>query len=194
MYNNSEYGSWQAMKNRCNNPSFKNYDRYGGRGITYDPVWNDFVAFFKDMGEKPSPKHELERIDNDKNYCKENCKWATKKEQTRNRGGARATRLYTYEGKTMCIKDWADYVGISASSMQKRLNNGWPLEKAFSPVRHDKPDLFEYDGKTMSLKQWSDHLGISKNTLYSRLSAKYPPEIVFSPQKFDKWALANRLK
>jgi hypothetical protein len=83
------------------------------------------------MGLKPDPKMELDRIDNDKNYCKENCRWATRKEQTRNRGGKRATRLYTYEGKTMCIKDWADYVGISPQSMQKRLNKGWPLERAF---------------------------------------------------------------
>jgi len=75
---------------------------------------------------------ELDRIDNEKNYSKENCKWSTRKEQTRNRGGKRATRLYTYEGKTMCIKDWADYVGISPQSMQKRLNKGWSLERAFT--------------------------------------------------------------
>ncbi len=127
-----EYGSWCAMKDRCNNPNHKNYSRYGARGITYDPAWNNFLAFLNDMGEKPDPKMELERIDNDKNYCKENCRWATHKEQTRNRGGKRATRLYTYEGKTMCIKDWADYVGIKPNSMRKRLDKGWPLDKAFA--------------------------------------------------------------
>lgn len=134
----SEYASWHAMKNRCNNKKCKVYDRYGGRGITYDPAWDNFINFLKDMGEKPNPSMELERINNDGNYCKENCRWATRKEQTRNRGGKRATRLYTFNGKTMCIADWAKEVGISPQSMQKRLNNGWPLEEAFSKERHDK--------------------------------------------------------
>jgi len=89
------------------------------------------------MGKKPDPKMELERINNNKNYYKENCRWATRKEQTRNRGGKRATRLYTFEGKTMCIADWAKETGISPQSMQKRLNNGWPLDKAFSKERYD---------------------------------------------------------
>ena len=132
-----EYGSWCAMKNRCNNPKHKAYARYGGRGITCDITWEDFNTFLKDMGKKPDPKMELERIDNNKNYCKENCRWATHKEQTRNRGGKRATRLYNFDGKTMCIADWAKEVGISPQSMQKRLNNNWPLEKAFSKERHD---------------------------------------------------------
>ena len=131
LYRSPEYRSWDAMKSRCGNPSHTAYPRYGGRGISYDPRWSDFKNFIDDMGLKPDPKMELDRIDNDKNYCKENCRWATRKEQTRNRGGKRATRLYTYEGKTMCIKDWADYVGISPQSMQKRLNKGWPLERAF---------------------------------------------------------------
>jgi len=127
-----------AMKGRCSNPGCSHYERYGGRGITYEKSWNDFNEFLKDMGPKPDRKMELDRINNDGNYCKENCRWATRKEQTRNRGGKRATRLYTFEGKTMCISDWAKEVGISPQSMQKRLNNGWPLEKAFSKERHDK--------------------------------------------------------
>ncbi len=128
-----EYGSWCAMKNRCNNKKHPSYKRYGGRGITYDSSWQKFENFFADMGEKPDPKMELERIDNNKNYCKDNCRWATHKEQTRNRGGKRATRLYTFNGETLCIADWAKKIGISPQSMQKRLNKGWPLEKAFAP-------------------------------------------------------------
>ena len=127
----TEYSSWNAMKNRCNNPNHKSYGRYGGRSITYDPAWNDFEQFLKDMGLKGDSKLELERIDNNKNYSKENCRWASHKEQTRNRGGKRATRLYTFNGKTMCIADWAKEVGISPQSMQKRLNKNWTLERAF---------------------------------------------------------------
>ena len=129
-----EYSSWTAMRNRCNNLKHESYARYGGRGITYDSTWNDFKIFLKDMGIKPNPKMELERIDNDGNYCKANCRWATHKEQTRNRGGKRATRLYTFNGKTMCIADWAREVGISPQSMQKRLNKGWDLDRALTPL------------------------------------------------------------
>jgi predicted nucleic acid-binding Zn ribbon protein len=128
----SEYMSWHAMKERCNNPNQQSYARYGGRGITYDPTWNNFEQFLKDMGPKNHSKLELERINNDENYCKKNCRWATHKEQTRNRGGKRATRLYTFNEKTMCIADWAKEVGITAQAMQKRLNKNWPLEKAFA--------------------------------------------------------------
>jgi hypothetical protein len=133
----TEYCSWNAMKSRCDNLNHESYARYGGRGITYDPKWKDFNKFLLDMGLKPDSKMEIERIDNNGNYCKENCRWATHKEQTRNRGGKRATRLYALEGKTMCIADWAKEVGISPQSMQKRLNNNWPLEKAFSKEKHN---------------------------------------------------------
>lgn len=189
MFKTSEYKSWQAMKNRCNNPNFKNYDRYGGRGITYDPAWSDFSVFLKDMGEKPTPKHQLERKDNDKNYNKENCIWATREEQVRNRGGARATRLYTYNGKTMCIKDWAAEVGISPASMQKRLNNGWPLEKAFSKEKHDGPKLYTFEDKTMSLTEWAEHLGVKRPTLVTRLQKGLPLEKVFSSEKQNRWTV-----
>lgn len=128
----STYSSWSAMRQRCSNPNNTHYHRYGGRGISYDPRWEQFDNFLEDMGEKSDPQLELERIDNDADYSKANCRWATRKEQTRNRGGKRATRLYTFDGKTMCIKDWADYVGITPQSMQKRLNKGWPLERAFA--------------------------------------------------------------
>lgn len=129
----SEYASWNAMKDRCNNQNSTAYARYGGRGITHDPAWADFKKFLEDMGPKENPKLELERIDNDKGYYKENCRWATHKEQTRNRGGKRATRLYTFNDKTMCIADWAKEVGISPQSMQKRLNKGWDLDRALTP-------------------------------------------------------------
>lgn len=185
----SEYKSWLAMRNRCDNTNHESYHRYGGRGITYDPAWNDFSVFLKDMGEKPTPKHQIERIHNDKNYNKENCIWATRKEQTRNRGGGRATRLYTYDGKTMCIKDWADYVGISNTSMQKRLNNGWPLEKAFSKEKHDGPQLYTFEDKTMSLTEWSKHLNVPKPTLAGRIKMGLPPEKIFTSEKFNRWSI-----
>jgi len=72
------------MKDRCDNPDNKDYKNYGGRGITYDESWSDFLQFLSDMGPLPNPELTLERTDNDGNYCKTNCKWATRAEQNLN--------------------------------------------------------------------------------------------------------------
>jgi hypothetical protein len=164
MSKSPEYKSWGAMKTRCDNPTHNAYARYGGRGVTYQKEWASFENFLKDMGVKPDPEMELDRIDNEKNYCKENCRWATRKEQTRNRGGKRATRLYTFNGKTLCIADWAKEIGISNSSLQKRLNKGWPLEIALSPEKRTNKKSSE----------WINYKGSSvKGKLIRRKNSKY---------------------
>lgn len=79
------YRTWVSMRSRCNNPKVNNYHNYGGRGIKVCKEWQEsFVTFIKDMGERPRG-YTLDRIDNDGNYCRENCKWSTKKEQALNR-------------------------------------------------------------------------------------------------------------
>ena len=79
------YGVWSGMKSRCNNPNSPNYVNYGGRGVTYDPSWDHFENFCKDMGVRPSKEHRIERVDNDGDYTKDNCVWATRHEQSMNR-------------------------------------------------------------------------------------------------------------
>jgi hypothetical protein len=79
------YNTWASMKARCTDPALPRYKNYGGRGITYDPRWEHFAEFARDMGVRPSKEHTIERIDNNKGYEKSNCIWATRNVQAKNR-------------------------------------------------------------------------------------------------------------
>ncbi len=91
------YNIWHHLKDRCNRKKNPKYKNYGGRGITYDPRWNKFEAFYEDMGSSYQKGLTIDRIDNDGNYCKENCKWSTNSEQAQNK----TTTLQFYVGKTL---------------------------------------------------------------------------------------------
>ena len=80
-----EYRAWQALRNRCTNVNSKDYPYYGGRGISFCARWGRYENFLADMGRRPSSQHTLDRKNTDGNYCKRNCRWATRKEQSRNR-------------------------------------------------------------------------------------------------------------
>jgi hypothetical protein len=114
-----EYRVWADMKNRCLNSSLKNYVNYGGRGISVCDEWeNSFVKFIEDMGKRPSKKHTLDRVDNNGNYNKVNCRWATKTQQSRNQrlkksntSGSRGVSWYKANSK------WRVRIGVNGKEV-----------------------------------------------------------------------------
>jgi hypothetical protein len=117
-----EYGVWYAMVKRCTDPKDPAWPKYGGAGIGCSEGWRKSVALFMhDMGPRPSSKHTLERVDNAKGYSKDNCRWATRKEQARNR---RSNVFVEYKGKKWHVTDAAKDMGMSYQNLQKHLRKG----------------------------------------------------------------------
>jgi len=126
------YQCWLDMKGRCFNKNSQRFYTHGARGISVESLWEkSYDAFLLDMGLKP-PGLTLERKDNDASYSKDNCKWATPKEQANNR---RTNVVVSFEGKSQTVQQWAEELNLSFASLQKRLRK-WPIEKALSPTRH----------------------------------------------------------
>ena len=131
-----EHCVWVLMRDRCNNRNNSKFAYYGGRGIVVCPRWNDFATFLADMGSRPTPMHTLDRIDPNGNYSPENCRWATRKEQARNRG---ITKRYERNGETKSLGEWAELVGKPYMVVYKRLWRGWTLEDALTkPLKGDQ--------------------------------------------------------
>ena len=123
------YKTWCGIIKRTTNPNASNYPAYGGRGITICERWkNSFENFVADMGEKPSRELSIERINNDGNYEPSNCIWASRGEQSRNTS---RSRLITFNGKTMCLTDWAELIGINPRTLSERLAK-WTKERALN--------------------------------------------------------------
>lgn len=121
-----EHSAWHSLRQRCNNPSNRKYQDYGGKVCER---WNSFSAFFADMGVKPSAKHSVGRINNDGDYCPDNCRWETPSQQANN---CRSNRLVTFKGKTLNIKQWSREVGISYTALLARFKRGWDAEVALT--------------------------------------------------------------
>jgi hypothetical protein len=128
----SSYRIWSSMKERCQNQNHKCYEDYGGRGINVCDRWMKFENFLADMGDKPEGL-SLDRVDNNKGYSKENCRWTTMAVQGSNK---RNNIMLTHNGVTKTMAEWCRNAKISRGGLQKRLDIGWPFEKAIStPVR-----------------------------------------------------------
>lgn len=125
----SEYATWSAMKGRCLDPRHRAWKDYGKRGITVCERWLKFENFYEDMGPRPSPKHSLDRIDNDGNYEPGNCRWALQIVQVNNRRGS---RYIEFKGESRTIAQWANHLGFPHGVLNRRLAAGWGTEKALT--------------------------------------------------------------
>ena len=122
------YRIWHGMKGRCQNTKRHEYGRYGGRGIEIDDAWNNFSSFYDDMHESYSDNLEIDRIDNNGNYTKENCRWTTRKQQCNN---TKWNKKITINGETLNISQWAERVGKKPNTITTRIvKYGWKPEDA----------------------------------------------------------------
>lgn len=119
---------WIGMKQRCSNPKHKSYADYGGRGIKVCAEWEDFKNFYGwAINNGYQDGLEIDRIDNNEDYRPDNCRWVTRKVNSRNR---RSNALFRYKGKTMTMIELAEIAGISKRAMQHRIKRGWSIKRA----------------------------------------------------------------
>lgn len=122
------YRTWRSMIERCTNKKVASYQDYGGRGISVCSRWMNLENFLEDMGRKPNGL-TLDRIDNNGNYCPENCRWTTQVQQCNNK---RNNVNLTYCGKTQTISQWSRDAGINVHTLGSRIRAGWSTEKALT--------------------------------------------------------------
>lgn len=160
MTNTKTYRSWRHAKERCRNKNDKRYTDYGGRGITFCNEWDKFEDFYSDMGKSPKGM-SIERINNDKGYCKENCIWADRTEQGSNK---RNNVLIELDGKTLTASQWSRETGILLWTIFARVKRGLTSREVLDP---NLGKVFFGDEYRTIESLIEDH-GVSKTTFYRR--------------------------
>ena len=122
------YETWKNMKRRCYNPTNKRAKFYAEKCVTVCDEWRDDYLAFRSwaLANGYNDTLKIDRIDNDGDYCPENCRWATDKVQANNQS---RNRLLTYNGETLTMAQWADKLGYSYSAINHRVQRGWSMER-----------------------------------------------------------------
>lgn len=169
MIKTHEYQSWGSMVTRCTNPKCRYWSHYGGRGIKICDRWlSSFLDFLEDMGKCPEG-HSLDRINNDGNYEPSNCRWATRAQQSRN---TRQNVMLTFNGKTQCLTDWAEEIGMPFKCLHRRISRlGWSVERALTEPSGDSYTL-TWNGKTKMVREWAEETGIARGTISARITQR----------------------
>ena len=129
------YIVWCNMKGRCYNPNNKRYKNYGARGITVCEEWRENFGAFKEWAENNGYEENakrgdntIDRIDNNKNYCPENCRWVSNKQQANNK----STNIFiNYKSRTKTLAEWSEEIGLKPDTIKNRIKKGWSIEKTF---------------------------------------------------------------
>ena len=162
--NTVEYRIWKGIKSRCSDPNNQAYHLYGGNGITICDEWkDDFMAFYNDMGPRPSLYHSIDRKENDKGYSKDNCRWATHIEQANNRTN---NRRFKYGGEERTLADWCRHLKLNRRLIYSRISRGWTFEEAIQPA---KTIMIDFEGETKSLYEWCSLMGMDYDKTYLRV-------------------------
>ena len=138
MWQSPEYGIWEAMKARCQNPNTRGFEHYGGRGIKVCEQFQTFEGFFAYMGPRPPGCRGINRINNDGNYEPGNVEWATQRTQMRN---TRVNQRYTHDGKSLLLIEWSELTGVPLERIRGRLGLGWPFDLALTLPKNARPRL-----------------------------------------------------
>lgn len=136
MWKSPEYSAWEAMIQRCTNPKATKFENYGGRGISVCERWlNSFSAFHEDVGNRPSDKHSIDRIDNDGNYEPGNVRWATAKEQCRN---VRKNLIYEFQGQQRTLAEISELSGVNYELLYGRVRLAdWDIARAVATPKKE---------------------------------------------------------
>lgn len=164
------------MLNRCLNPMSTVYHFYGGRGIKVCKRWMTFSKFVADMGPRPFPKATIDRKNTNGDYSPNNCRWATHKEQARNK---RNNRLLTLDGRTMPMAAWCEELSVSPDRVFARKKLGWSDRDALLTPRDER--MIEFNNERKPMRVWAKQLGIKWSTVWYRLSQGWPVEAVLNP-------------
>ena len=130
-YKTRLYGIWNGIKQRVSNPNRERFNRYGGRGISICEEWSNSYESFRDWALSNGYSDELtiDRIDNNGDYCPDNCRWVSKTEQANNRS---TNHMLTYQNETHTVAEWSRIVGIKGSTIIQRLGSGWSIDDALT--------------------------------------------------------------
>ena len=165
-----EYHAWSAMKDRCFNPNYQHYSNYGSRGITVCDRWLNFKNFFADMGSRPTAEHSLDRINNDGDYCLDNCRSATKKEQANNRRNRVDSKLITVGCVSLTIPQWTKEMSFERHVISDRLKAGWSEFYAVMTPIYGKIRLITIENDTRTIAQWTEEKGYGESVISARLN------------------------
>lgn len=173
-----EYRTWRGIINRCHNPKCPEFPRYGGAGLVVSDHWREsFVNFYNDIGAAPSPRHTIDRINNSLGYSRENCRWATMKEQQNNKTN---NKIWVIDGVSKTTTQWCELYNIDTATFSNRIRRRWDVKRALSESPETKYlkkcphlkglDPLTFNGETKPLNDFCKKYNIARETFKARIA------------------------